>query len=88
MIEYLARELGSKTKWIYSDVCRAIPDRRIAQLNDLKAQAKEVIKQDPRKYENWANILAKNIEKINQAFIVSNRNGTNILMKPMLINSN
>lgn len=131
MTEYLTRELGSKTKWRYNDVCRVIPDRCISQLNDLmvfdfiienkdrhfsnfgflvnndtgsikelapifdngysllnfemeqdfkdydysksmigtfdidnKAQAKEIIKQDPKKYKNWANILANNIEKI------------------------
>ncbi|MCE5219681.1 MAG: HipA domain-containing protein [Clostridium sp.] len=31
---------------------------------DNKAQAKEIIKQDPKKYKNWANILANHIEKI------------------------
>lgn len=35
MKEYLTRELGSKTKWRYNDVCRVIPDRCIAQLNGL-----------------------------------------------------
>lgn len=32
---------------------------------DNKAQAKEIIKQDPKKYKNWVNILANNIENIN-----------------------
>ena len=131
MTEYLTRELGSKTKWRYNDVCRVIPDRCIDQLNDLMvfdfiienkdrhfsnfgflvnndtgsikelapifdngysllnfemeqdfkdydysksmigtfdidniAQAKEIIKQDPKKYKNWANTLANHIEKI------------------------
>lgn len=131
MTEYLTRELGSKLKWRYKDVCRVIPKKCISQINDImvfdfiienkdrhfsnfgflvnndtgkikklapifdngysllnfemeqdfkdydydksmigtfdienKAQAKEVIQQNPQKYKKWANILANHIEKI------------------------
>ena len=35
MTEYLTRELGSKTKWRYNDICRVIPEPCINELNDL-----------------------------------------------------
>lgn len=35
MTEYLTRELGSKTKWRYNDICKIIPKECISQLNDL-----------------------------------------------------
>lgn len=131
MTEYLTRELGSKIKWRYNDICKVIPNECMSQLNDLmvfdfiienkdrhfsnfgflvnndtgeikglapifdngysllnfqmeedllnydynksfigtfdidnKAQAEEVVIKKPKRYKNWANILANKIEKI------------------------
>ena len=35
MTEYLNKELGSKTKWRYNDICKIIPKGCISELNDL-----------------------------------------------------
>ncbi|WP_252248855.1 HipA domain-containing protein [Clostridium sp. ZBS20] len=131
MTEYLTKEIGSKTKWRYNDICNVIPHSCIEELNDLmvfdfiienkdrhfsnfgflvnndngkikklapifdngysllnfemeedlinydysksmigtfdidnKAQAKEVVMKNPKKYKNWANILANHLNDI------------------------
>ncbi len=72
MTEYLSKQLGSRTKWRYADVCSVIPKECIEQLNDIMV-FDFIIENKDRHFSNFG-------------FLVDNDNGEIQSLAPIFDN--
>lgn len=63
MTEYLTRELGSKIKWRYDDICKVIPKECVSQLNDLMV-FDFIIENKDRHFSNFGFLVNNDTGKI------------------------
>lgn len=63
MTEYLTRELGSKTKWRYDNICNIIPSECISELNDLMV-FDFIIENKDRHFSNFGFLVNNDTGKV------------------------